>query len=92
MTKRRGRDGAVDKIIGENIRRIRRSHHMSQTELGDAVGITFQQIQKYKNGINSIAASRVPAFCAALDISLADLFEGTEVSGTPRQRERRKKK
>jgi transcriptional regulator with XRE-family HTH domain len=85
-----GRDRNVDKVIGENIRRFRRAAGMSQTDLGDTIGVTFQQIQKYENGINSVAAARVPAVCAALDISILDLFSGVSVHKSRRGRSRAK--
>jgi transcriptional regulator with XRE-family HTH domain len=81
-----GRDRSVDKVIGENIHRRRRAAGMSQTELGNAVGVTFQQIQKYENGLNSVASARVPAVCAALGISIVDLFVGVRMDKTRRGR------
>jgi ribosome-binding protein aMBF1 (putative translation factor) len=76
-TKAESRDKKVDKIIGANIRRFRNERGLSQTALGRLLRITFQQIQKYESGLNSIAAARIPALCEALDISLEELFEGT---------------
>jgi transcriptional regulator with XRE-family HTH domain len=49
---------------------------MSQERLAELLGVTFQQVQKYEKGINRIAASRLFDVCAALDISVARLFEG----------------
>jgi hypothetical protein len=44
-----------DEAVAHNLRRFRIARGLSQTELGNAVGVTFQQIQKYENGKNAIA-------------------------------------
>ena len=49
----------VDSLVGARIRLLRKRRKMSQTELGKAVGVTFQQIQKYENGKNRIGAGRL---------------------------------
>jgi transcriptional regulator with XRE-family HTH domain len=66
-TKADSRDKKIDKTIDENIRRLRNERELSQTELGHLLRITFQQIQKYERGVNSVAAARIPALCEALD-------------------------
>ena len=48
----------VDLYVGRRIRLRRRILGISQTKLGDALGLTFQQIQKYENGTNRVSASR----------------------------------
>jgi transcriptional regulator with XRE-family HTH domain len=50
---------------------------MSQEKLGDELGLTFQQVQKYEKGTNSLSASRIPRVCHVLGISLEQLFFGT---------------
>ena len=52
----------TDKHVGLRLRLRRKMLHMSQTALGDAVGLTFQQIQKYENGNNRISSSRLQQF------------------------------
>jgi transcriptional regulator with XRE-family HTH domain len=47
---------------------------MSQNELGDALGVSFQQIQKYEHGANAVASTRIPDLCRALDMTPNDLF------------------
>ena len=47
---------------------------MSQSDLGNSLGVTFQQIQKYENGGNAVASTRIPALCQTLEISPNDLF------------------
>lgn len=66
---------AVDKRLGAYIRVRRQELGMSQEQLADSLGVTFQQIQKYEKGLNRIAASRLFDICVALDLSLLDLFE-----------------
>jgi DNA-binding transcriptional regulator YiaG len=76
-TKAESRDKKVDEIIGTNVRRLRNERGLSQTALGKLLRITFQQIQKYESGVNSVAAARIPSLCEALDVSPDELFEGT---------------
>lgn len=66
----------ADKIIGANLRQFRKSIGLSQNELGEKVGITFQQIQKYENGYNRISASRLWDFCEILEVTPNDFFAG----------------
>ena len=49
---------------------------MSQTKLGDALGLTFQQVQKYEKGTNRIGASRLQHICQILQVPVAFFFEG----------------
>lgn len=49
---------------------------MTQTVLGDAVGLTFQQVQKYENGRNRISASRLYEFAHVLGVDVAFFFDG----------------
>ena len=65
----RRRDLLVDKKIGSVIRMQRVKVGMSQTELGDALGVTFQQIQKYELGKNAVASTRIADLCRALDMT-----------------------
>jgi ribosome-binding protein aMBF1 (putative translation factor) len=49
-----------DKKFGNVIRLARTKHKLSQKQLGEALGVTFQQIQKYENGANAMASTRIP--------------------------------
>ncbi len=49
---------------------------MSQTELGDAVNITFQQVQKYEKGTNRVSAGRMQQFAKILNVPVTYFFEG----------------
>lgn len=71
----RGLDN-VDKIIGANFRAIRIARGMSQEKVGDAVELTFQQIQKYEKGTNAISSTRIPQFCALFNVPPAAFFKG----------------
>ena len=51
---------------------------MTQQQLGDKVGIKFQQIQKYETGMNRVSASRLWDIAMALDVSINFFFEGIE--------------
>ncbi len=70
-----------DVIIGNNIRRLRTSQGMSQEKLGEILGITFQQIQKYEKGTNRVSGSKLDMLCSALRCSLLDIFAGTAAAG-----------
>ena len=70
----RRRDWLIDKKIGSVIRMRRLKLGLNQTELGDALGVSFQQIQKYENGTNAVASTRVPDLCRVIEISPNDLF------------------
>ncbi len=66
----------VDVHVGGRVKARRTLIGMSQTELGKRVGLTFQQIQKYENGMNRIAASRLWQFSLVLGRPISWFFEG----------------
>ncbi|KRQ99314.1 helix-turn-helix domain-containing protein [Bradyrhizobium valentinum] len=61
----------TDKIIGERIRTRRLEKHISQSELGDMLGVSFQQVQKYEKGVNRVGSSRLMELAKALDIEVS---------------------
>jgi transcriptional regulator with XRE-family HTH domain len=71
----------VDAHIGLKIRARRNLLGLSQTELADAAGITFQQIQKYEKGVNRVGASRLQQFSDALGVPPSYFFEGVPTVG-----------
>ena len=71
----------VDAHIGQKIRARRNLLGLSQTELADAAGITFQQIQKYEKGVNRVGASRLQQFSDALGVPPSYFFEGAPTVG-----------
>ena len=85
MTARNARP--VDILVGQNIRICRMQRGLSQSELAERVGLTFQQIQKYEKAANRVGASRLIQVADALGVPLATLFEGssTATRGEPDQ-------
>jgi transcriptional regulator with XRE-family HTH domain len=65
----------VDAHVGALVRARRRELGISQTKLAEAVGLTFQQIQKYENGTNRLGSSRLMQIANALDVLPAYFFE-----------------
>lgn len=65
----------IDIEVGSKIRLRRNFMGMSQTELGDKLGITFQQVQKYEKGTNRVSASRLKDISRVLDMPVAFFFE-----------------
>lgn len=65
----------VDRHVGGVIRNSREQLGLSQTKVAEALGVSFQQIQKYEHGKNSVAAARMPTLCRLLNLSPNDLFE-----------------
>ena len=71
----------IDKWVGDRVRTARVLRGMSQDQLGQAVGLTFQQIQKYEKGVNRIGASRLYRLSQVLDVPLMWLFEDCPMIG-----------
>lgn len=69
---------AVDIYVGMRLKQRRVAYGLSQGELAEAVGITFQQVQKYERGANRMSASRLYEFGKVLDVSVGFFFEGFE--------------
>lgn len=68
----------VDTHVGARLRLRRQVLKMSQEKLGEALGVTFQQVQKYERGANRIGASRLWKISQVLEIPVAFFFEGLE--------------
>ena len=66
----------VDRHIDSRVRARRLMLGMSQEKLADALGLTFQQVQKYEKGVNRIGASRLLHIAGILDVSIEFFFEG----------------
>ncbi len=71
----------VDLHVGQRLRHRRWLVGMTQQQLASAVGIKFQQIQKYESGANRISASRLFDLANALDVPVSFFFDGLEPSG-----------
>jgi transcriptional regulator with XRE-family HTH domain len=66
----------IDKHVGSRVRMRRMMLGMSQEKLGDALGLTFQQVQKYEKGTNRIGASRLQQIAHILQVPVSFFFEG----------------
>lgn len=64
----------IDVMVGKRIRLRRVQLGLSQTELGQKLGVTFQQIQKYENGTNRVSCSRIYETSVALDVPIGFFF------------------
>ena|SRR5436190_1349544 len=64
----------IDIEVGKRIRLRRIERGLSQTELGDHLGITFQQVQKYENGVNRVGAARLNKIAELLQVPIAFFF------------------
>lgn len=67
---------AVDCHVGARVRLRRRAVGMSQAQLAQAIGVTFQQVQKYEQGTNRISASKLFEIARTLGTSVAYYFDG----------------
>jgi transcriptional regulator with XRE-family HTH domain len=75
----------IDKHVGSRVRMRRMMLSMSQEKLGKALGLTFQQVQKYEKGTNRISASRLQHLSHILQVSVPFFFEGApHVPGQPK--------
>ncbi len=71
----------IDKHVGSRVRMRRMMLGMSQEKLGNALGLTFQQVQKYEKGTNRIGASRLQQIAQTLQVQVAFFFEGAPTIG-----------
>jgi transcriptional regulator with XRE-family HTH domain len=75
---------AVDIHVGRRVRTARLAQHISQEKLADAVGVSFQQIQKYEKGVNRIGTGRLHAIAKFFDLPVTYFFDGIDKhSGKP---------
>jgi transcriptional regulator with XRE-family HTH domain len=65
---------SADRHVGQRVRAYRLSRGMSQSTLGERIGVTFQQIQKYENGVNRIGSGRLQKIAGILGVPIASLF------------------
>ena len=81
-------NNAVDVHVGKRIRLRRTLLGMSQEQLGNALNITFQQVQKYERGANRVSASRLWDISQIIDVPISDFFEDlsdTTLKASPRR-------
>lgn len=66
--------GEIDSIIGAKIRMYRKAAKMSQSDLAEGLGVTYQQIQKYENGTDRVSAARLYMVAQTLGVPVSDFF------------------
>jgi transcriptional regulator with XRE-family HTH domain len=71
----------IDRHVGSRVRMQRVLMKMSQEKLGEALGLTFQQVQKYEKGTNRIGASRLQQISKTLNVPPSFFFEGAPTVG-----------
>jgi transcriptional regulator with XRE-family HTH domain len=74
----------IDSLVGQRVKTRRCALSMSQEKLANAIGVTFQQVQKYENGKNRISSSRLMQIANALQVSPASFFNGIPGGGKSR--------
>ena len=70
----------IDVHVGSRVRERRLEVGMSQQKLGEALGVTFQQVQKYEKGTNRIGASRMQQICETLGVPINYFYQGVPVA------------
>ena len=84
-TKNRPRTPSpLDVAVGRNVRLWRLARGLSQAQLADRLGVTFQQVQKYEVGANRIGTGRLVKLSAVLSIPITALFDGTDAADPSR--------
>jgi transcriptional regulator with XRE-family HTH domain len=71
----------TDVVVGARVRARRKELGITQTTLGDRLGVTFQQVQKYERGTNRIGAGRLHAIAQALAVPVSYFFPGSNSRG-----------
>jgi transcriptional regulator with XRE-family HTH domain len=85
MQKRRERASIlIDQQVGSRVRMRRLMLNLSQTDLADGIGVTFQQVQKYEKGMNRIGASRLQQIAHILQVPVTFFFETVETASPNR--------
>ena len=90
MMENKKKPNPIDIHVGSRIRLRRTMLGMSQEKLGEALGLTFQQIQKYERGVNRIGASRLFDLARVLDVPIGFFFDdmSPELGGNTATRSR----
>lgn len=72
----------VDLHVGRRIREQRKALGISQGRLAEALGLTFQQVQKYERGANRVSASKLWDIARTLDVEVSHFFDGADAAAT----------
>ena len=90
LGRKRPRAQDIDRHIGERLRRLRVTKGLTQQQMADLIGVTYQQAHKYEKGINRVAAGRLYKMARVLGVDIGYFFEGLNGDGTfqasPQQR------
>jgi len=73
----------TDVLVGRNVRARRIARGMTQTALGEGIGVSFQQVQKYEKGSNRIGGGRLVRIAHVLEVPVSSLFEGVKGHNGP---------
>ena len=73
----------IDVHVGQAVRRLRKARGVSQEALAAALGLTFQQVQKYENGANRVSASKLFQISRFLQVEVSAFFEGAPMDDAP---------
>lgn len=68
----------IDRVVGQRLRWRRRQMKLTQEQLGEQLGLTFQQVQKYEKGVNRISAGRLFEMANVLGVSINYFYEGVD--------------
>ena len=82
--RRTRRADSRDAEVGRRVRSRRLECRLSQTELADGIGVTFQQVQKYEKGTNRIGASRLERISEKLGVPISFFFDNMDGTSAPR--------
>jgi transcriptional regulator with XRE-family HTH domain len=74
----------IDREIGKRLRALREEAGISQKALGEGSGITFQQVQRYENGVNRVSVSRLLQFCDVLGVPVSQVLDGIATARQPK--------
>ncbi|MEZ5926176.1 MAG: helix-turn-helix transcriptional regulator [Hyphomicrobiaceae bacterium] len=70
--------GLIDFVVGERLRDLRIERDISQRDLGQRIGVTFQQVQKYERGMNRITVARLAEICKSLNVGFDYFLTGAD--------------
>jgi transcriptional regulator with XRE-family HTH domain len=84
MRRRKPKEtGMVDFKVGERLRDLRNDRNLSQRTLGDLIGVTFQQVQKYEKGTNRITVARLAEICKVMGVGYDFFIAGSANGAQP---------
>ncbi|MBV8594195.1 MAG: helix-turn-helix transcriptional regulator [Caulobacteraceae bacterium] len=84
MTKKTNRTQQIDRHVGNRIRTRRIMMGLTQQQLADLIGVTYQQAHKYERGINRVSAGRLFEIAQVLGVAVGHFYEGLETAEEPR--------